>query len=221
MNKLLILGKKTGWCDRAIRFAKNNFKGKVTAIQGDVGDPFPKKLYTWKGDIIVSFLSPWIIPEKVLRNASKVAINFHPAPPEYPGIGCYNFAIYDGAKRYGVTCHHMLQKVDSGEVIAADFFPVGKNETVLSLKEKSMRCLFGLFVKVMRRINDGEPLPKSKLRWMREPFTRRQLNELCEISTDMSMEEAVRRVRATYYPGMPGAYIKIAGLRFNFSGEAL
>jgi len=82
-----------------------------------------------------------------------------------------------------------------------------------------MRRLFGLFTKIIGRINRGEPLPRSALRWAREPFKREELNRFCEITADMSEEEAARRIRATYYPGAPGPYIKIAGHRFDFSGK--
>ncbi len=65
---------------------------------------------------IISFVSPWIIPENLLNSAQKAAINFHPGPPDYPGTGCYNFALYEGTKKYGVTAHHMEKKVDTGNI---------------------------------------------------------------------------------------------------------
>ena len=86
--------------------------------------PFPQELLSWKGDLIISYLSQWIIPQILLQRAAIAAINFHPGPPEYPGIGCTNFAIYNGADEFGVTCHHMVSKVDTGDIIAVKRFPV-------------------------------------------------------------------------------------------------
>ena len=62
---------------------------------GNRDDKFPEDIEWWKGDYIVSFLSPWVISNSLLNRAKKASINFHPAPPEYPGIGCTNFAIYE------------------------------------------------------------------------------------------------------------------------------
>ena len=71
----------------------------------------------FKPDWIISFLSPWKIPAELLRCARKGAINFHPAPPKYPGIGGYNYAIWNEDKEYGVTVHEMAEDIDSGKCI--------------------------------------------------------------------------------------------------------
>ena len=52
--------------------------------------------------VLLSFLSPWIVPQEALDRFS-LALNFHPGPREYPGTGCYNFALYEGAREYGCT----------------------------------------------------------------------------------------------------------------------
>ena len=56
--------------------------------------PFPKEAKKWQGDYIISYLSRWIVPSYLLNNAKIASFNFHPASPEYPGIGCNNFALY-------------------------------------------------------------------------------------------------------------------------------
>ena len=131
---MLFLSKKTKWCDTAKKYVLQYFDN-VTIFQGDTGDSLPEEVYNWKGDYIISYLSPWIVPEKVLKNTQKKAINFHPGTPSYGGIGCYNFAIYNQEKEYGVLCHEMIKQVDSGEIIKIRYFPLSNNETVLSLKE--------------------------------------------------------------------------------------
>ena len=88
--------------------------GNFAAYFGERGDKFPKgPRQTGPRDILVSYLSPWIIPGKILDKTKLWNINFHPAPPEYPGIGCFNFAIYNREKSYGVTAHLMAEKVDT------------------------------------------------------------------------------------------------------------
>ena len=70
MSKLSILQliKPTFWGSIAKKFVEENFK-KTTIITGDWGDPKPQSLYNWEGDYIVSFLSPWILPQEILDNA--------------------------------------------------------------------------------------------------------------------------------------------------------
>ena len=51
----------------------------------------------------------------------------------------------------------------------------------------------------MEKILKGEELPVSKEKWTRKPFTRKELNELAEITPDMDNEEVKKRIRATSF----------------------
>lgn len=182
---------------------------------GKWGDPFP----TVEGDVydvVISYLAPWIVPARLLEKVKKYALNFHPGPPEYPGIGCTNFALYDGAKEFGVTCHHLAPKVDTGSIICVERFPVAPEETVFSLTQRCYETIAGMFERILPLLWEGKPLPESPERWRRKPYRRSELNELCRITPEMSAEEIRRRVRATTYPGQPGAYVELAGMRFVY-----
>lgn len=72
------------------------------------------------------------------------AINFHPAPPEYPGSGCINFALYDNAQEYGVTAHLMNEKIDNGRILEVRRFPIGKLDDLESLLSRTHRELTNL-----------------------------------------------------------------------------
>jgi methionyl-tRNA formyltransferase len=186
---------------------------------GEHGDPLPPSLKNWEGEYIISFLSPWILPESLLKKAEKAAINFHPGPPEYPGIGCYNFALYDEVKEYGVTCHNMAPYVDTGNIIDVMRFPLFKNDTVQSLKERTMNYLLTQFFKICSFIIQGQNLPISKEKWMRDPYTRIELNTLCQITLDMDVLEVKKRIHATDFPGYPGAYLEYNGYSFYYASE--
>jgi methionyl-tRNA formyltransferase len=209
--RILFLAKKNSWCDNAANYLKNNFTD-VLIFQGNVGDDFPNECFAWKGEYIISFLSPWVIPKNVLANARKIAINFHPGTPKYGGIGCYNFALYNEEKEYGVLCHEMLEKVDSGRIIKINTFPIKNNETVLGLKEKSLDHLLELFYEIMQLIKTGKELPKAGQTWEQKPYTRKDLQSLCRITQDMPQKEIQKRIQATYYPDGPDwPYIDIDG----------
>jgi len=198
--KLLVIMKPTFWCDIVRKFIEENFSD-VLLITADWGDQLPESAYEWEGDYIISFLSPLILPSTILDKAKKAAINFHPAPPEYPGIGCYNFAIYDNRKEYGVTCHYLIERIDSGQIIAVKRFPMYGNESIITLKEKTMVYLTALFYEMINYIIEGEELPKSNESWSREPYKRTDFQELCTLNLEMSEEELAKRLNATYFPG--------------------
>lgn len=214
MKKILLIGKKDdARCMQAISFLKRDIF-ELDVILGKRGELFPKEFISWQGDYIISYLSPWILPKTLLQQARKAAINFHPGPPEYPGIGCTNFAIYEGVKSYGVTCHHMASRVDTGEIIAVRRFPVLPNDSVYALTQRCYKHLLVCFFETISLIISGQSFPKVSEQWGRLPYTRKELNELCRLSCDMDEDEIKRRIKAVTYPGMPGAYIEIAGQKF-------
>jgi methionyl-tRNA formyltransferase len=216
---ILFIGKKNdAYCEKAIKFIKKHFQ-VYRILVGKRGDPFPSKISLWKGDYIISYLSPWIIKASLLKRAKIASINFHPGPPEYPGIGCTNFAIYNREKVFGVACHHMNRKVDTGKIIAVKRFPLNKSDVVYSLTQKCYKHILSLFYDIMDIVINGRKLPEIKENWTRKPYKRFELNELCRITTDMNEKEIKRRVKSVSFANKSGAYIKIAGMKFKYSDE--
>lgn len=180
--------------------------------------PIPKELYSWKGEYLFSYLSQWIIPKPILDNVQHSAINWHPGSPDYPGIGCTNFAIYNEEKEFGITCHHMNPKVDTGKIIDVRYFPISENETVKSLTIKCYAHILASFLTILDHIESGKDLPQSDLNWTRKPYTRKQLNALCELKLDMDEIEVARRIKATTFDRY-WAYYKINGKKFLLTDE--
>jgi methionyl-tRNA formyltransferase len=192
--------------------------GGVEILTESDAAPISEHGYGWFDlDYIVSYIGPFVFKDYVLQKAKKAAINFHPGPPEYPGIGCTNFAIYDGVEDFGITVHHMEPKVDSGEIIMVKRFPIAESDSVWTLSQKCYAYIFAAFCELLPLFKAGDNMRKLSVeRWKREPYTRKQLNELCIITEDMSDEEVRRRVRATSFPNMPGAYIEKGGYKFEY-----
>jgi len=202
--------------NEVIRYAKRHFSG-VKVYMGERGNAFPRAAEKISADILISYLSPWIIPRSILKKTRYWNINFHPGPPEYPGIGCYNFAIYDNKISYGVTAHLMEEKVDSGKIIWVKKFPLAKTDSVYSLSLKSYKHLLLLFYRVMDAILKNNRLPESDYKWQRKPYTRKELETLCKIYRNMTKDEMRRRIKAVTYPDMPGAYVDIFGHKFEYN----
>jgi methionyl-tRNA formyltransferase len=185
----------------------------LTVHAGSRDEPFPDRSLEWAGDHIVSYLSPWILPAALIARASKNAINLHPGPPAYPGIGCTNFALYDGERTYGVTCHRMDPRVDTGPIVAVRRFPILAQDTVQSLTQRCHAAIFVLFGELLARLAAGDELPTADETWTRRPYRRAELDALCELTLAMPDDEVRRRIRATTYPNMPGPYVVIDGTR--------
>ena len=216
--RILFLRKKDNqYAQRAEDFIRRSFQHAVI-FSGGRKDKLPDDVLNWKGDLLVSFISSWILPQALLSNTNMAAINFHPGSPEYPGTGCTNFAIYNGEKEYGVTCHHMSAGVDSGKIIAVRRFPVAAQDTVYKVTQHCYKLIEELFYEVMNGILQGQPLPESAETWKRKPYTRKHLDELCHIRPEMSEEEINKRIKATTYK-TPWAFTKVGNHIFKLQEE--
>ena len=241
MKTVLMFTKDNEWCRIAREFVAQNFDAKFCignsksdfdsigysrpyriAFRNEKTDSDKRKYTTYdlfEVDYIISYLCPWIIPKEILECAKIAAINFHPAPPKYPGIGGYNFAIYNSDTEYGVTCHKMVENVDSGEIIGVYTFPLYGDETVKTLKERTMNTLLDLFYDVMEIILDSNKLEAGGYKWEHEPYTRKDLQQLCFIDWALWKDTAEgydKQLRATYFPNArDGPYIKINGKKWR------
>ena len=164
----------------------------------------------WHGDYLLSFRNLYVVPKALLDQASVAAVNFHPGPPEYPGSGCLNFALYEFAPTYGVTAHYMVETVDEGEIIDCRRFPIEPDDNVDSLLAKTHEALFGLFVDFAREV-----LPKgsnaldelasknSNQRWSGKRRKMSEIDALQQVAVDISPEELSRIIRSTHTEEFP------------------
>jgi methionyl-tRNA formyltransferase len=210
-GKVLLLAKKDSWCDNAVTLSRMVFGDRLTVHQGTTKDQFPM-IPKDQWFALISYRSPWVLPEDLL-NRSEFAINFHPGSRDYPGYGCYSFAIYEHATEYGCVCHHMDRIVDTGPLIAERRFYTFDDETVETLKFRTYVVMQALFQEILFQLALGTSLPQYQQGWSRRPFTRRKYEQLATITKEMTEDEIRLRVRATNYPG-EGAKIILGGVEF-------
>jgi len=218
VNICLLTKKEKPGVKEAIVLIKNMTKN-IDVFYGDTTDSFPESVAIDNYDIIISYISPWIIPKIVLQKTKKWNINFHPGPPEYPGIGCFNFAIFDSAQQFGATAHVMDATVDTGKIIGVKRFSISENETVESLSVKTYKAQLALFKKIIQYIFSYDRLPRCDEKWRRKPFKRSELEKLANIYPNMSKKEIEERIRATYFPGKPAPFIELYGHRFEYNPD--
>ncbi|WP_372425811.1 formyltransferase family protein [Salinarimonas chemoclinalis] len=164
-DKVLLSVCTMDWCDFGVAFSKRVFTD-MDVLLWDPGDPYPTMIDDWEGDWIISYRGDFIFPERVYSRARKGAINFHPAPPRYRGLGSQHYAIYAGDKTYGSTCHHLARSVDTGDIIDVEEFDVAPGSTASTLRiHVGAACLQQYLRLLTRYILPGNPLPRSERRW--------------------------------------------------------
>ncbi len=170
----------------------------------------PENIQWWDGDYIVCFRSLSILPDSLLKKARIAAINFHPAPPEYPGSGSINFALYDEVDAYGVTAHLMNEKVDNGKILEVRRFPVRKGDNLLGVLERTHSELYHLcsdFVSALATVGESYVPVKiaecEGVSWGGEARLLKELEKLQTIDVGIEKSELERIIRATDIEGFP------------------
>jgi methionyl-tRNA formyltransferase len=170
-------------------------------------------------DVVVSFLFWNRIREPLISLGRAGCLNFHPAPlPDYRGVGGYNVAILDGLASWGVSCHFVDEQLDTGDLVAVERFAIDpESETAFSLDLTSQEHLLALFERVMQRVLDGEPLPRSPQQDGRY-VSRAEFEELRVVRPG---DDLRRKLRAFWYPPWPGAVLDVDGQRLTLVDESL
>src|SRR5690606_33502142 len=128
-------------------------------------------------DILVCFNTGIIVPRDVLSRY-RSAFNFHAASPDFPGRDPHHWAIYRGAKRFGVTAHIMTEKVDDGPIVSTASFASPENCAPQELRALAYRRLIELFVKCLR----FDRLVPTGHVWGPNKSTRAKLLQMCDLS---------------------------------------
>jgi methionyl-tRNA formyltransferase len=144
---------------------------------------------------LVAFVTPVLVPARVLRALGFGAYNFHPGPPHYPGWVPAHFAIYEGAGHFGATAHHMAERVDAGPIVAFKMFEIPSGTGVMRLQEMAFVELARLFWALAPALaTQCEPLAALPIEWSGAKSTRRMYAAMCEIPTDIARDELERRI---------------------------
>lgn len=155
-------------------------------------------------DLLISFLSDRILRGPALDLPN---VNFHPAPPEYPGRGGASRALYDGAASFGATAHRMVARVDAGAIYAVERFEIRAADSCATLfTEAENRCLT-----LARRVLP-ELQADAAAAWSGETWSRKRFDAWMEASPDAP--DFDRKVRALRHPSKPGPFVRIGGHRF-------
>jgi methionyl-tRNA formyltransferase len=187
------------------------------------GDAFPEALAAellGNGiDLLISYLNPVIVPGPILRTVRLAAINIHPAPPEWPGVGCVCYALYEGDREFGVTAHIMTESVDQGPIIRVLRFPVLDSDDNESLSLRVRDYSLILYYEVLGELATAGQVRLSGDRWRGPPRTWAEFRRWMTLSSSDPPDEIRRKIRAIAHPQLSGPFVELGAARFAYVAE--
>ncbi len=170
-------------------------------------------------DIAISFLFWKKIRQPLVALPKIGCFNFHSAPlPEFRGRRGYNFAILEGHDSYGASVHWVSEKFDEGNLVEVRRFPVAPDETALSLEQKTMAFMVGMFDDFLSLILSGKPIP-SLPQGPGRSANKAEMLAAAAIGPDDDAVTIERKVRAFWYPPFTGATIELDGRSYTLIDE--
>jgi methionyl-tRNA formyltransferase len=175
-----------------------------------------EKLARLEPDIVLSFLNEYILRGPLL---AMTGVNFHPAPPDYPGRGGASLALFDGATRYGSTAHRIAPAVDSGPIVAVKRFPIEADDGCDAVYARAEIAALELLIEFVDRYGrSGEIGHDPAEAWTRRPTTKRMFQKWLVLDP-ADRSTFVRKVRAARHPRYPGPFVDLHGFRFAYHSE--
>lgn len=146
---------------------------------------------------LIAFSTQIIAPAAVLHRVGFNAYNFHPGPPTYPGSKPSAFAVYEGARSFGVTLHQMAERVDSGPIVATERFAIPQDATAAAVSVEAYRRMARMAASWADALARPErPLPPSGERWSGRKRRIADYEALRRAPRDATEEDLARRLRA-------------------------
>lgn len=162
-------------------------------------------------DFIYSVQHHELLKQQHIDRAGQLAVNLHLAPlPEYRGCNQFTFAILEEAPLFGVTIHQMDARIDHGDILFEDRFPIDPDIWVEDLVSLAVKKGIQLFKNHLKDLLTGQyelrPQASFRERGSSRLYYRNEIKEIKEIPLDLSEIEIKKRIRATSMPGFEPPY---------------
>lgn len=203
---LILFGKKDVYMKKLENLLKKK-KIKLTTVYSSNKSKC-KKIFNVKEkfyDFIFCFRSKYILKKSDIKKSKNPPINFHPGSPEYRGFGCFNYAIYDNSKNYGVTSHIITEQIDSGKIIDVKRFKISSKDSLETLLKKTYKHLYFQAKKIIfilmadKNILDELIKKNRNEKWSKKMKSKKDLNNFYEIDLSSNKIELQRKIRATKF----------------------
>lgn len=203
----VLTGREAG-ARTAVRLAADR-AGVATLPAGRVRDPgFAEQVRAREVDLFLNVHSLFLVPDAILEAPRIGSFNLHPGPlPEYAGLNCISWAIYQGERHYGVTLHWMAPRVDAGDVAFRAPVVIEDDDTALTLGTRCTRA----GVTLLERLLEAAPTPGAIPREPQDPSRRRyyaarRVPQDGRLDWSRPAREVTRLVRACDYGPFPSPW---------------
>lgn len=151
-------------------------------------------------DWLLNVNSTVILPDRLLELPTGGAVNLHPGLlPEYAGLHTHQWALRNGEPEFGATIHFITPRLDTGDIILQERFPIEEKDTGLTLYHKCIRAGTLAMKQVVEWILEGEDLPREPQDLSRRRLYRHRDALDSRIDWTMPAEDIERFVRAGNY----------------------
>ena len=141
-----------------------------------------------------------IIKKGLLNVFPEGMINIHAGKlPLYRGRNVLNWALINGEKEIGITCHFMDEGIDSGDIILQRSYPIKPNDDYRSILEKAYEWCSDLLIDSLTLMDEDKVVRKVQPRQGTYYVGRVEGDEF--IDWDWSSEQIFNFVRAITIPG--------------------
>lgn len=113
-----------------------------------------KILKDWEPDVMVSVYFDQILKQPAIDISKQATLNIHPSI-RYRGVMAEFWNLLNNDKTAGVTVHHIIEKIDAGNIIAQDQFPIKKNDSKFSLGIKLAQRGANLLISTLKKLKEG------------------------------------------------------------------
>lgn len=135
--------------------------GVPVVSTGSVNDPkFIQQLRAKAPDVIVSVAAPEIFRPELLNVPRLGCINVHSGRlPNYRGMMPAFWQMLRGEEAITITVHKMAHKLDAGDVLATQSFPLKRSDSLDRVIKGTKREGARLLIRVLRDLRNGQVRP--------------------------------------------------------------
>lgn len=220
LGVVLFMGRNNcSYSNRIKRLLEKSSKKFYYFESSRFGEKINKKYLKLNYDYIFCFRSFYILKKNILNKVNNAAINFHPGPPEYRGVGCVNYALYENSKFYGCTAHLINEKVDNGNIIDIKKFNISKKNSISEVLIKTYEVMTSLAISTIKNIKknpdfvENQILKNKDIKWSNKIKKLKDLNNFYQINKNIKKIDFLNKIRATGTPKFK-PYIKLHGKKF-------
>ena len=116
---------------------------------------FINELKKMKADIFI-VVAYRILPNEIIKIPIHGAVNLHVSLlPKYRGAAPIQWALMNGDKETGVTIFQISEKVDTGDILAQETFPILADDNMLTLGKRLCSLGANMLVNTIDNIENG------------------------------------------------------------------